>query len=64
MITREFQREVVETGITLYRAQAGCASVAKIVGQLVANLELNQDEIDVIREDIEFWVGKILIKVV
>jgi len=58
MITKEFENEIVETGIALYRERAGCASVAQIIGGLIANLDLNQTEIDAIREEIEFWCGK------
>ena len=58
MITKEFEREIVETGIALYRNRAGCASLSQIVGILVAGLPVNQDEIEAIRSEIEFWVGK------
>ena len=53
MITKDFENEIVETGIALYHERAGCASLTQIVGILTTNLDLNQTEIDAIQEEIE-----------
>ena len=58
MITKEFETEIVETGIALYREQVGCATVTQIVGIITGGVKLNQTEIDAIQSEIEFWVGK------